>query len=166
MEGYKAGDQLCYYFSKKMWSPVSLLGEEKGPKSVWGHGVRNRKLKHQRLGHLVPGASDWMPLLPWGAGKSEPQTEPGGREMLKRALPKPAGPTPGGQSLGFESPSAPRVLGKGPPAAPRAPLFLEYKVNPRPWILTCWLQHYLSTKGPFSGNEVGIQAWSPDSQKS
>ena len=89
-----------------------------------------------------------------------------GREMLKRALPKPAGPTPGGQALDFESPSAPRVLGKGPPATPRAPLFPEYKVNPCPWILTCWLQHYLSTKGPFSGNEVGIQAWSPDSQKS
>lgn len=34
MEGREAGDQLCSYFSKKMWSPVSVSGEEEGPESV------------------------------------------------------------------------------------------------------------------------------------
>lgn len=66
-----------FLFSKKMWSPVSVSGEEEGPESVWGHrrGNRNLSIRDSDIWSLGPVTETL--LLPQGAGEPEPQPEPG-----------------------------------------------------------------------------------------
>ena len=120
--GTRGRRSALFLFLKEGVEPSVQTRGEKGPESIWGHRGSTRKLKHQRLRHLVPKASGWMAAASLKSRRTRAQDWAWlGWERLKTALSKPAKPVSGGQASGSERPSAPGVLGRGPPATPRAP---------------------------------------------
>ena len=130
MEGHEAGDQLCSCFSKKMWSPVSVSGEEKGPETVWGHRARNRKLSIRDSDICSLGRMSECYCSLEEQESQSPRLSLTGVGDAKQSPPQTSKANPWWSGLGFWK----SLSSLCAPCNSQSPLFLG-KVNPCPCIL-------------------------------
>lgn len=155
MEGHEAGDQLCSCFSKKMWSLVSVSGEEKGPETVWGHRARNRKLSIRdsdicSLGRMsecycsLEEQESQSPILSLtGEQESQsPRLSLTGVGDAKQSPPQTSKANPWWSGLGFWKSLSSLCAGKRPPAIPRAPFSWARWTHALGYLLTSTLSDH------------------------
>lgn len=142
MEGHEAGDQLWSYFSKKMWSPVSVSGEEKGPESVWGHRVRNRKLSIRDSDIWSLGPVIECHCSPEEQESQSPRLSLTGVGDAKKSPPQTSKANPWWSGLGFWKSLSSLCAGKKPPAIPRAPFSWARWTHPPGYLLTSTLSEH------------------------